>query len=110
MKELQAILNFLDKKSLIKINVTLFEIIKDLESENFHFKKKAENCESESEEKYRAERMRADANEIRAESLEILLKKLIDKILKLKGEPADEENNFEEFKADELQGCKKCTD
>lgn len=102
IKKLKKILNSLDKKGLRKVSITLFKMTEDLEIENFCLKEKIQKKESEFQEKYTTERMRADGNEIRAESLESLAEKLIDKIPELKGEAEDEENNFKELEINKL--------
>ncbi|MCI8806318.1 MAG: hypothetical protein HFE59_10685 [Clostridiales bacterium] len=96
-------LKHLDKRSLIKVCFELLRIVDDYEVENFCLREKNEEFKS----KNTIEQIRADAAEIRNESSERMLMKLINvvekhfelsKLNKEQEESNDEKNNFKEVK------------
>lgn len=103
---IKELIKYLDKRSLRRICFELLRMIDDFEIENFCLREK--NTELKSQKSI--ERIRADAAEIRNESSERMLLKLINAVEKhfdlSKLNKEQEESNYEEDNIEKVKACK----
>lgn len=105
IENIKHLLKYLDKRSLRKICFELLRMVDDFEVENFCLKEKNAELKSQNT----IEQIRADAAEIRNESSERMMMKLINAVEKhfdlSKLNKEKEESNYEEDNIEEVKAC-----